>query len=381
MAHDVRLARVVFEDSNEGIPSIGSAKTHVLFELGDHLGSTSVVLDKATGELVERSTFQAYGGAESDYRPERWKAFREDHRFTGKEEDVEVGLAYFGKRFYSAHLSRWISRDPLAIQEVGDGDGNIYLYVNGGPFKAIDPLGLDKVMIVASGSNEASMRQFAEQWKASQNERLADGRIIRSDLSPGERHVVTVSARANAQEMQKAMEDAAEQAKPGGKVILAVGHGAGEQELGTDHDHQSQPMVDLGPAAKGTALRVTEFDLATAKAAEPDQNGTKGTQHNPEGVGLLTAFGKSLQGHGVTTLELLTCKVGTARGFLQDIADRVGVKVQAHEHRVMVTPGSPPKMAETDSQKEPFVPRPGTESSSVAPTPEAEAVPAAKDTN
>ena len=26
------------------------------------------------------------------YRPERWKGFREDYRFTGKEEDVEVGL-------------------------------------------------------------------------------------------------------------------------------------------------------------------------------------------------------------------------------------------------------------------------------------------------
>ena len=50
---------------------------HVLFELGDHLGSTSVVLDKETGELVERSTFYAYGATESDYRPERWKGFRE----------------------------------------------------------------------------------------------------------------------------------------------------------------------------------------------------------------------------------------------------------------------------------------------------------------
>jgi hypothetical protein len=73
----------------------------VLFELGDHLGSGSVVLDKVTGELVERSTFQAFGGSESDYRPDRWKAFREDYRFTGKEDDVEVGLQYFGMRFYA----------------------------------------------------------------------------------------------------------------------------------------------------------------------------------------------------------------------------------------------------------------------------------------
>jgi hypothetical protein len=83
----------------ESVPTVGGDRLHVFFELGDHLSSTSLVLDQATGELVEQSTYQAYGAAESDYRAERWKAFREDYRFTGKEEDVEVGLAYFGKGF------------------------------------------------------------------------------------------------------------------------------------------------------------------------------------------------------------------------------------------------------------------------------------------
>lgn len=53
------------------------------------------------------TSYQAYGGAESVYRPSRWDYFREDHRFTGKEEDVEVGLAYFGKRYYAPLLGRW----------------------------------------------------------------------------------------------------------------------------------------------------------------------------------------------------------------------------------------------------------------------------------
>src|SRR5690606_3259411 len=80
MANGVRLARLVHHAdgvpteaiANGGGPGEVNASTsqlHVFFELGDHLGSTSVVLDKATGELVERATFQAYGGAESDYRP------------------------------------------------------------------------------------------------------------------------------------------------------------------------------------------------------------------------------------------------------------------------------------------------------------------------
>ncbi|MCA9639636.1 MAG: hypothetical protein KC492_03050 [Myxococcales bacterium] len=141
-ANGVRLARLAYEEAG-AVPSIDQEKLHVFFELGDHLGSTSVVLDKATSELVERSTYQAYGGSESDYRPERWKHFREDYRFTGKEEDVEVGLIYFGKRFLNPLLNRWISADPLAVHGLG-ADPNLYAYVSGRVLQAVDPLGLEE---------------------------------------------------------------------------------------------------------------------------------------------------------------------------------------------------------------------------------------------
>ena len=62
--HGVRLARVAWDELD--VPTVGGAQTHVLLELGDHLGSTSVVLDLKTSELVERATYQAYGGPESD---------------------------------------------------------------------------------------------------------------------------------------------------------------------------------------------------------------------------------------------------------------------------------------------------------------------------
>ncbi|GMV19447.1 MAG: hypothetical protein AMXMBFR56_76710 [Polyangiaceae bacterium] len=142
-AHGVRLARVAWNQPE--LPTVGGKQLHVLLELGDHLGSTSVVLDQATGELVERGTYQAYGGAESDYRPERWKGFREDYRFTGKEEDVEVGLQYFGKRYYAPLLNRWVSADPLAVHELGEADPNLYAYVSGTILRSIDPFGLQEV--------------------------------------------------------------------------------------------------------------------------------------------------------------------------------------------------------------------------------------------
>jgi RHS repeat-associated protein len=139
-AAGARLARLHYAEAS--LPTLTSGKLHVLFELPDHLGGAAIVLDKETSELVERRTYMSYGGTDSDYRPSRWDSFREDYGFTGKEEDVEVGLLYFGKRYLSAALQRWTSADPLTVH-AGGGDPNAYAYVSGSPLRTVDPLGLD----------------------------------------------------------------------------------------------------------------------------------------------------------------------------------------------------------------------------------------------
>jgi RHS repeat-associated protein len=116
----------------------------VLFEIGDHLGSTGIVIEKATGELVEQTTYTPYGATESDYRPLRWDAFREDYRFTGKEEDSELGLVYFGARYYAPLLGRWASPDPLAVHGLR-ADPNLYAYLRGKVYSSVDERGLDEV--------------------------------------------------------------------------------------------------------------------------------------------------------------------------------------------------------------------------------------------
>ena len=155
VAHGVRLARVAYEPTAKGEPRLGAApgdSLHVLLEMGDHLGSTDIVIDKATSELVEASTYQGYGAKESDYRPERWQGYRDDYGFTGKEEDAEFGIVYFGKRFYSPYLNRWLSADPLAVHAAGSADLNIYAYVKGSVLRAIDPRGLTSFEIPAEGN-------------------------------------------------------------------------------------------------------------------------------------------------------------------------------------------------------------------------------------
>lgn len=139
-AGGVRIGRVAWEDSD--VPMLtANPRLHVFLELGDHLGSTSTVLDKDTGELVEKASHLAYGGPEADYRPARWKAFREDYRFTGKESDIEVGLQYFGFRYLAPALGRWISADPATVHGFA-ADLNAYAYVRGQALHVNDPVGL-----------------------------------------------------------------------------------------------------------------------------------------------------------------------------------------------------------------------------------------------
>jgi RHS repeat-associated protein len=137
-AYLVDVARVVHDPR---LPSPSGNPVHVFFELGDHLGSTAVVVDRETGEVAEKATYAAGGAAESDHRPARWNAFREDYRFTGKEEDTELGIAYFGARYYHPRLGTWLSPDPLSVHARG-ADLNPYAYVGGRLLSATDPTGL-----------------------------------------------------------------------------------------------------------------------------------------------------------------------------------------------------------------------------------------------
>jgi RHS repeat-associated protein len=139
------MARV-FSDPNRIMPNARTdgLPIHVFLALGDHLGSTSFIIDKDSGEVVERSTYQPFGAIESDMRPSRWASSREAFKFTGKEEDIEVGLTYFGARYYQAQLGRWASADPLTIHGLA-GDINPYAYVRGRVMSHVDPLGLDDV--------------------------------------------------------------------------------------------------------------------------------------------------------------------------------------------------------------------------------------------
>ena len=213
-ANGVRLARVVHTDAH-------TPSTRVFLELGDHLGSTSVVLDHAKGDLVQRSTAYAYGEVESSHRPTKWEEFREDDRFTGKEDDVEVWLIYFGKRFYNPLLGRWISADPLAIHapvskdefgaiSLGSAALNPYAYVHGKALIAVDPHGLDAYLIAYHDNGDDASSRFEAAAFTRAREIMAS-----SDFDPKNDFVYMIRYQ-NMGQLKDAIESRVEHAKKSG---------------------------------------------------------------------------------------------------------------------------------------------------------------------
>ncbi|MBK9128167.1 MAG: RHS repeat-associated core domain-containing protein [Phycisphaerales bacterium] len=89
----------------------------------------------AAASLVARYEYDPYGGvifASGSY------AASNAWRFSTKQFDPVTGLGYWGYRWYSAKLGRWISRDP--IEEAGG--RNLARYVNNAPGMRWDALGL-----------------------------------------------------------------------------------------------------------------------------------------------------------------------------------------------------------------------------------------------
>ncbi len=136
---------------------IAQTEPQLFLSFGNHLGSTSAVIDYKDGALVEWRTHYAYGADETHWKnltpdpdnpdEQKYGNAEEPYGFTGKEEDVEVGLHYFGARYYSSYLGRWLSPDAPVVH--GGGIANYYNYGANSPYIYIDPDGNNPAVAIA----------------------------------------------------------------------------------------------------------------------------------------------------------------------------------------------------------------------------------------
>ena len=112
--------------------------TKIYFPAYDGNGNLSALLDSADGSLDAKYEYGAFG------EPLRvgGTAIAADNpfRFSTKYTDVESGLVYYGFRYYSPSLGRFLNRDPLG--ELGG--SNLYAFVENDPVNGWDRFGLEE---------------------------------------------------------------------------------------------------------------------------------------------------------------------------------------------------------------------------------------------
>ena len=120
----------------------------VHFPLTDPLGTKRIQANSA-GAMDETCASLPFGDAQYCTGDDAT-----EHHFTGKERDAESGNDYFGARYYTSSMGRWISPDPKMFspgRKIDPQQWNMYLYARDNPFSYVDPDGKEIATIVNQG--------------------------------------------------------------------------------------------------------------------------------------------------------------------------------------------------------------------------------------
>jgi len=109
--------------------------TTLSYLFGDHLGSTSITAD-ASGNLSGELRYLPFG--ETRYENGQTPT---SFRYTGQREAAEIGLYFYGARWYDSSLARFIQADTLIPDQYYPLDWDRYCYVRNNPVGYNDPSG------------------------------------------------------------------------------------------------------------------------------------------------------------------------------------------------------------------------------------------------
>ncbi|MCP4113091.1 MAG: RHS repeat-associated core domain-containing protein [Desulfobacteraceae bacterium] len=117
------------------IATLDNSASVVYYYFYDANGNVGQLVNTADGSIAAHYEYDPFGNtikAEGEYKDSN------PYRFSTKFFDAETGLYYYGFRYYSAELGRWLNRDPT--QEAGG--YNLYVFVENNAVNHFDLLGL-----------------------------------------------------------------------------------------------------------------------------------------------------------------------------------------------------------------------------------------------
>ena len=243
---DQRLARVEH------------SKQKWYYYLKDHLGSSDIVMDEENYP-VEQMLYRPYG-TELDPEVESggtWGAHlgnvaarvpneKTHHRFTGHYLDDETGLYYFGARYYSAELGRFVSADGLFVGSPEECvrsplECGLYGYADNNPIKYVDSTG--EWVHVAIGAAVGAVLNGAATAVTSDK----SGMAFAKDVAIG----ITAGAAEGA--LTAILPGAGAATRAGRAASAAAGY-SGSVAIGTAENMAKDPEKTLAESAKQSVI-------------------------------------------------------------------------------------------------------------------------------
>jgi RHS repeat-associated protein len=147
----------------------------VYYYFADHLGTLRTMAEVPEGQTTATLCYDAdYYPFSGDAKVFNSVCQAPNYLFTGKEHDTEDNLDYFGARYYSSEMGRFMTPDwaakPATVPYAEFGDPqtlNLYTYVENSPLNRVDANGHGQQQ---SGDSEAACFNGAASCTLSQNQ-------------------------------------------------------------------------------------------------------------------------------------------------------------------------------------------------------------------
>ncbi len=137
----------------------GTGTSGLKWLIDDHLGSTAITADGATGAKLSEMRYKPWGEIRYASQPTMT-----DRRYTGQRMEG-IGLYDYGARWFDASLGQFTSADTLIPNPGNPQAWDRYAYVNNNAVKFVDPTG----HMADQGGGGGAFSMGEEWWKKKQD--------------------------------------------------------------------------------------------------------------------------------------------------------------------------------------------------------------------